>query len=162
SNGTTTTKTTVNESILSFSRNLNSVTQSDVIASGTESGFAESGFAMIEAFSIGGGSSLEIAGSTSVFASSVSVVSPPIQATQIPFDVEVQDLPNGGVLLMQLGSAAAIRSIQSIANSPMKWGQQAGTTSLVTVNSPLSFPGHSTADIRELVFYETLTPILTL
>ncbi len=92
----------------------------------------------------------------------VTIVSPPLQTNEVPLDAEVQDLPNGAVLLMQSGSAAAIRTIQSIANSPMKWGQQTGTTSLVTVNSALAFPGRDTADIRELVFYETLTPLLTL
>jgi len=44
----------------------------------------------------------------------------------------------------------------------MKWGQQTGTTSVVKVNASLAFAGITGADIRELVFYEVLTPRLTL
>lgn len=92
----------------------------------------------------------------------VTVVAPSLQADEVPLDVEVKDLPNGANFLVQLGSSAAIRKITSIANSPMKWGQLAGTTSMVRLDASLAFDGQTTADIRELAFYEVLTPLLTL
>ena len=44
----------------------------------------------------------------------------------------------------------------------MKWGQLTGTTSVVALDSALATPEHSSADIRELVFYEVLSPLITL
>ena len=166
SGSTAETTTTPNESPLSFQRNLNAVTASSTSSRAQfTSEFASSSgfggglgsmmldFALIPTF----GSSASIG-----LARPVTVVSPPIQADEIPLDAEVQDLPNGAIVLMQLGSSVAIRKIESIATGAMKWGQQSGTTSILKVDANLAFDGNKGADIRELVFYEVLTPRLTL
>ena len=157
----TETTTSVKELVLSFSRNLNGVTQGSATGSASAT-VLTSGFATAPTFLSPDSAVLGTLTSASAFAPAVSIVSPPIQADEVPLDVEVQDLPNGAKLLMQLESFGVIRTIQSTANSPMKWGQQAGTTSMVKLDAALAFDGHNSADIRKLVFYEVLTPVLTL
>jgi hypothetical protein len=162
---TTETSTSINERPLSFVRSLSGVTSASVGATASSAAglmvFDPGGFAFANPLTAG----LAILSTSpigSVAAAAVRVVAPSLQANQIPLDVEVSDLANGAKFLMQLGVSAAIREIVSIANSPMKWGQQTGTTSLLTVNASLAFAGVNSADIRELVFYEVLTPLLTL
>lgn len=166
----TKTTTSIKESPLSFERSLNGVTSGSaggsVSAAGPFSMTLDPGFSTFAApapggFLLAGGASLEIAG-ISLFVPPVTVVSPSLQANEVPLDLEVSDLANGGTFLMQLGSSAAIRKIRSIANSPMKWGQQTGTTSLMRLDANLTVDGITSADIRELTFYEVLTPLLTL
>lgn len=155
--GGTETTTNVNEQPLSFVRNLNATTSS---TSGSTAGFSRfsrssSGFAT---FLFGS----PLVTSVTLEPFSVSVVVPSLQSDQVPLDVEVQDLPNGATFLMQIGNDVAIRKIVSVTNSPMKWGQLTGATSMVTLNSNLAVGGRTSADIRNLVFYEVLTPLLTL
>jgi hypothetical protein len=162
--GKTETTTSVPELVLSFSRNLNGVTQSSprksVPAAGLTAELSELG--TVSAFLFPDVSVLEKVKTSSAFAPPVSIVAPPIQADEVPLDVEVEDLPNGANFLMLLESFAVIRTIKSTANSAMKWGQQAGTTSMVKLDAALAFDDHNSADIRNLVFYEVLTPLLTL
>ena len=154
SGGGTETTTNVNEQPLSFVRNLNATTGSTTSSFRAFAGFS-SGFA-----SFLFGSPLVTSVTLEPFL--VSVVAPSLHADQVPLDVEVQDLPNGATFLMQVGSDVAIRKIVSVTNSPMKWGQLTGATSMVTLNSNLAVGGRTSADIRNLVFYEVLTPLLTL
>jgi predicted phage baseplate assembly protein len=151
------TTTTPNESPLSFERSLNGVTSSPSPA--TKSFAKSSGSGLMYFYSTPPALTYSAA---STVKPAVTVVSPPIQADEIPLDVEVQDLPNGASFLMQLGSSVVIRKTESIATGAMKWGQQSGTTSTVKVDANLAFAGNNSADIRELVFYEVLTPRLTL
>ena len=153
------TTTTPNESPLSFERSLHGVTSSPASSSAFASPVTSSGSLMMSLFS---GSPLFTYGTPRTIKSPVTVVSPPIQGDEIPLDVEVQDLPNGAIFLMQLGASVVIRKIESIATGAMKWGQQSGATSIVKLDANLAFAGHNSADIRELVFYEVLTPRLTL
>lgn len=156
--GGTETTTNVNEEPLSFVRNLNATTGSTPSSTGSSfSAFAgfSSGFT-----SLFFGSPLVT--SVSLSSLSISVVVPSLQADQVPLDVEVQDLPNGATFLMQVGNDVAIRKILSVTNSPMKWGQLTGATSMVRLNANLAVNGRTSADIRELTFYEVLTPLLTL
>lgn len=153
----TTTPTTVKQLVVSFQRSLSGVTQSSPTASAPS---FVSATATAMAFSPGV-FSLPLA--TAVITSPpVRIVSPPIAAHQVPLDVEVDDLPNSATFLMHIGSTGVIRKIASITNSPMKWGQQTGTTSLVALDSALATPGHAAADIREIMFYEVLSPLVTL
>ena len=152
------TTTTINESPLSFERSLNGVTSSPANRASFASPYFASG-GLMSSFLGAGAFSLS---TTSMVKRPVTVVSPPIQADEIPLDVEVQDLPNGAIFLMQLGSSVVIRKIESIAAGAMKWGQLSGTTSVVKLDANLAFAGHNSADIRELVFYEVLTPRLRL
>jgi len=156
----TKTTTTVKEQVLSFVRSLNSVTQASAPGSAPAVGFA-TGLTAVS-FLLGGSSIFGALTAASVTPPAVRIVEPSIHADEVPLDVEVQDLPNGAKFLMQLESFGVIRTIESVANSPMKWGQQAGTTSMVKLDAALAFDGHNTADIRNLVFYEVLTPLLTL
>jgi hypothetical protein len=150
-------ETRVNQLVVSFQRSLSSTTQGSPTASAPSvaSTSTLAFFALSSLFT----SPLATASITSP---PVTIVAPPIAANQVPLEVEVQDLPNSANFLMQIGSTAVIRKITSTTNSPMKWGQQTGTTSLVTLDSALATPGHTTADIREVVFYEVLSPIVTL
>src|SRR6185436_19728991 len=152
------TTTTINESPLSFERSLNGATSSPANRASFASPYFASG-GLMSSFLGAGSFSLS---ATSMVKPPVTVVSPPLQADEIPLDQEVQDLPNGAIFLMQLGSSVVIRKIESIATGAMKWGQQSGTTSVVKVDANLAFAGHNSADIRELVLYEVLTPRLTL
>ena len=171
--GGTETTTNVNEQPLSFQRSLNGVTSStsSSIASGVGvlggfggfggffSGFGGFGGSSPMSFLLGTGPLIDTA---IIGGMSVSVVSPSLQADQVPLDVEVQDLPNGATFLMQLGSDVAIRKIVSVTNSAMKWGQLTGTTSMAKLDANLAVGGQTSADIRELVLYEVLSPLLTL
>jgi hypothetical protein len=156
----TETTSSVNEVVLSFVRSLNGVTQGSAGGAVVRALDAE-----VFAFSDHGATNFAREPSFEVVNRStslpVSVVAPPLRADEVPLDVEVQDLPTGAKFLMQLESFGVIQTIKSIANSPMKWGQQTGTTSLVKLDASLAFDGQNSADIRELVFYEVLTPLLT-
>jgi len=164
--GSSTTTSTVNEQALSFERSLNGVTTSSPSGSAPSS-TGIGGVAAVSTFFpfvLAGTRSASIASAFTApsVPPPVNVVSPSLQADQVPLDVEVQDLPNGAIFLMQLGNTVAVRKIFSITNSPMQWGQLTGTTSMLKLNTNLAVAGQNSADIRELQFYEVLTPLLTL
>jgi|APLak6261663543_1056040.scaffolds.fasta_scaffold00138_9 hypothetical protein len=100
------------------------------------------------------------------------IVNPTLAAEEFPLDSEVRDLANGATLILQgqfSGNGAAqeyavIRTIKAIRPTSVTWGQLTATTSLATLDQSLSAStaGHNSADIRELLIHEVLSPILTL
>jgi len=103
---------------------------------------------------------------------SVLIVNPVLKKDEFPLDAEVQDLPTGGLFIIQAvldkGSQSKeftlVRSIESIRSTSATWGLTTGTTSIVTLDQALdtSTAGFNSTDIRQVQFHEVLSPLLTL
>ncbi len=101
----------------------------------------------------------------------VLIVAPCLEANEFPLDSEVQDLPNGGAFIVEITSSPTVTTIfvgkiKNIRSGPFTWGLLSGTTSIVTLTDNLNTndldPKPETADIRQMLFHEVLSPTLTL
>lgn len=181
---TTTVTSDLREITLDFSRKLQGATQRFPQTLGGSAGTAKREVAVQWVQWMHSGSPIEysMAGETQIEVEEASlqsrviaearIVSPSLADTEFPLDAEVRDLPNGAALIVQgrfskSGQSrefAVIRSLASSRSTAVTWGQLTATTSLATLNAALSGSslGYDSADIRELLLYEVLSPLLTL
>lgn len=105
------------------------------------------------------------------------IVIPSLGLKEFPLDSEVQDLAAGVNLIIQATcfnyadtsqskEFTFVRSVQSLKQTSLTWGVVTGTTSLVTLNQPISVNEGSVfyrfTDIREFLLHEVLSPALEL
>ena len=102
---------------------------------------------------------------------------PNLDKKSFPLDAEVQDLPTGGMLVIQATlynfnntnqtkEFTFARKIDKIKTTSLTWGIVTGPTSLVTLDQPLSvvegLANYNFTDIRDFLLYEVLGSALEL
>jgi hypothetical protein len=105
----------------------------------------------------------------------VVIADPSLTNLQFPLDAEVQDLAAGVTLIVQgqffanttsstPNERALVRDISSIKTTSVTWGLATGTVSMATLNAAMNAGGGGDGflDIRQVLFHETLSPLLTL
>jgi hypothetical protein len=105
----------------------------------------------------------------------VLIVEPVLRKTEFPLDAEVQDLPAGVTLVVEATlyktngggegkEFAFAREVASVRSAPFTWGLSSGTTSVVTLAEGLdtSSGDYHYMEIRQALFHETVSPLLTL
>ena len=111
-------------------------------------------------------------------------VEPTISRVEFPIDSEVKDLPTGSTVILQASlykdkkggphfppkEFSLVRTVNKINSATITWGLVTGATSLLTLNAPVdttdtydnNYDSYFFTDIRQLEFYETTSPLLTL
>ncbi len=105
----------------------------------------------------------------------VRIAEPSLDKLEYPIDAEMQDLPAGTTLVIQTqlysstagGTAtefAMVRTIADIKTTSVTWGLTTGSTSMLTLNEALdtNSDGLNNMDIRQVLFHETVSPLLTI
>ncbi|HYP01544.1 MAG TPA: hypothetical protein VER76_15245 [Pyrinomonadaceae bacterium] len=107
-------------------------------------------------------------------------IDPTISRVEFPLDSDVKDLPTGATLILQASlykdkqggehfppkEFSLVRTVNKITSASITWGLVTGATSILTLNAPVdTYDGadfYNFTDIRQLEFYETTSPLLTL
>jgi hypothetical protein len=97
-------------------------------------------------------------------------VDPTVERRDFPLDAEVQDLPTGTSFIVQARTSSPtvvdrtlVDEIESVKSIALTWGLLSANTSVVTLKHFLNAVAPwVVADIRAILFHETLSPRLTL